>query len=188
MTAIVDWLEDLKVIQNEDREVYGFGVRQGIIYFINILTLLVIAIAYDNVFAMGVFTIFYFCLRQYAGGYHAESEMGCYITSTLMMLIIATFMSRYQLDGDMAAVVLIIAAALIWLLGPVEDHHKPLDNDEVKVYGKRMKQVILGELICILIAGLLGWNRLVDAATLAVFTAGVVVVLGWMKNLGRAII
>lgn len=55
---------------------------------INVLTLVISGILWQELsFTLLVFLELFF-LRPYAGGYHADTELGCYLISILMMNII----------------------------------------------------------------------------------------------------
>ncbi len=182
LNSIVDWLIQNENINEEDRDVYYFGLRQSVIYLMNILTFLIIAISFGMLWSVGVFLIIYMVLRQYAGGYHAETDFGCYLSSTAVIIIVAYILKQYHISLNTTMIILILSTIAIVVLGPVEDHHKPLDYMEVKVYSKRMRLLLFGELIIITISKLLGYNLIAEAATISIAVVGLAVVIGWIKN------
>ena len=66
-----------EIISSEDREIYVYGLKQGLILLINILTTLLIGFAFNKTTETIVFLASYIPLRVYAGGYHARTQMGC---------------------------------------------------------------------------------------------------------------
>ncbi len=179
---LVDWLIDIKVVTKESREVYFFGLRQGILYAINILTCVIIGGLTNNYWGVFIYILAYTFLRSYAGGYHAETELGCYLTSTAIILSAALLINQFELSPLMFILMNVGTTIVIMLLAPVEDHHKPLDDSEQLVYTHRLRVILGIELILIISTMLMRLQLVMEAATLGYTTVGVVVLLGWIKN------
>lgn len=69
----------------EEREIIQYGLHQGFLILLNLLTTVVCGILWKELpFVLLVFWGIFF-LRPYAGGYHADTELRCYFLSTAMM-------------------------------------------------------------------------------------------------------
>ena len=182
VTRIVNWLVGEKIISEEERDIYTFGLRQGIIYLINIATFVVIGLLARTLWGVIIFIGIYMFVRRYAGGYHVVSEVGCYLSSTVIITFVAWMLGSYQFNYQILIGVALIVTLIMIQLGPVEDAHKPLDSIEVQVYGHRLKVSLLLEWCLIVTAWVFHYNYIVTAATLGLIAAGVVVLLGWFQS------
>ncbi len=179
---IIDRLIKAGIVEDEQREIHVFGLRQGMIYILNILTFAVVSLLIGAFLKTGVFLVIYIALRRYAGGYHAESRWGCYIASTLVIGFAAYLLEHTVLNHVYLLTATLLSALAVWVLGPVQDHHKPLESLETKVYSKRMRIILLSELTIIGIALIIHNSFITNSASLGVLTVGMMVVAGWFKN------
>jgi len=63
-----------KVIQEEEKEIIQYGLHQGGALFVNICTLMIVCTTMGCVIQGFWFLIYFWPLRIYAGGYHADTE------------------------------------------------------------------------------------------------------------------
>lgn len=75
-----------EIIPSDDREIYIYGLKQGFILLVNIFTTFVIGFAFNKTMETIIFLVTYIPLRIYAGGYHARTQMGCYICSVVLIV------------------------------------------------------------------------------------------------------
>ena len=70
-----------EVIRDEDREIYYYGLYQGFLIIVNIITAIIIGVIFRMVWQSILFMLAYVPLRTYGGGYHAKTEGRCYLIS-----------------------------------------------------------------------------------------------------------
>jgi hypothetical protein len=96
-----------------------------------------------------IYTITFSLLRQYGGGYHAETKQKCFVLSVLM-LICAIFIIKKAQSCDvfiiLEAVITLLSVIYIITTAPIDTPSKRLDADELRIYGKRT-----GITVCILV-------------------------------------
>ena len=96
-----------------------------------------------------IYTITFSLLRQYGGGYHAETKQKCFVLSVLM-LICAIFITKKAQSCDvfiiLEAVITFLSVIYIITIAPIDTPNKRLDADELRIYGKRT-----GITVCILV-------------------------------------
>lgn len=67
----------------EEREIIQYGLHQGFMILLNLLTIIICGGLWKELpFALLLF-LGIFILRPYAGGYHADTELRCYLISTV---------------------------------------------------------------------------------------------------------
>ena len=127
-----------------DKDIHIFGAQQGLVMLLNIITFAVIGLLVGVFWQVAIFTCAYISLRVYTGGYHAPTPLKCYLSSTVMILVVALMMRLVDVPGYITIIVLVICGLTIMLMAPVDTENKPLDEDEKIVYKRRA--VTLGPL------------------------------------------
>lgn len=150
-------MKQAKGLSEDDREIYLFGFTQGAILLLNILTSLCIGTALDMILEVFVYMVCFIPLRIFAGGYHAKTQLRCYIMSsfaTVFVLLGIRFLQDY--NGTLEWIMLLISTAVIWKLAPVEDANKPLAVTEILEYKARVHKMLL---ILLIVLGGFVWQK-----------------------------
>lgn len=142
MDYLVDWMINNKIIEEDEREVYIYGVRQSIFIVINLLTAITLGYIFDLTIQIVVFWGAYIPIRSYAGGYHAKTPLRCYMFSIGMILSIILGFKWIPLKGYVYLYILIVSAINILRLAPVEDCNKLLNEREKVAYARRTKVIL----------------------------------------------
>lgn len=151
-TKITDYLIFHKIICEEDKDLYIFGIDQGFFSLLNLTTTIFIGMWFGMIWEGFVFTIAYLSLRSYSGGYHACSQIKCYILSTV---IIICFFVLFKICSNWSHNIILIlcgiASVIILILSPFESSNKPLDHLERLVYRKRTIMILTIQLVAVLV-------------------------------------
>jgi len=179
---VTDWLLENEAISREDKEIYRYGIQQGMIALVNLGTTMIIGMVFGRLLESILFMAAYIPLRSYAGGYHAKTAVRCYFFSIVMMSAVLWVMRYVMYYGLICGCLTAISGSVIWFLVPVEDRNKPLDDVEKVVYRKRARGMVLAESILLLFAILCNGERLGMCITLALCVLALMLLLGKWKN------
>jgi len=130
-----------------EREIYLFGVHQGLIILLNIITTVAIGLLFGTLWQMLIFTVAYMSLRSYAGGYHASTPLRCYFLSTLLTTTVSLLIRYIDLHTLTYVGLLILAGIIVIAFSPVGNKNKPLDDSEKKVYKKKAVLICVIEVL-----------------------------------------
>lgn len=170
------------VVPSEDKDLYEYGIRQGIILVINLATVVLIGLLMGMVWQSIIFLLAYNPIRSYAGGYHAGTQLTCYLLSIPMILAVLLGIKLIPWNGYLFSIVIIFAGITVFLLAPVEDANKPLDQLEKKVYGKKARI----SLAILIVSAIALWSAGADQIALSIVMAlgviTVMLILGAIKN------
>lgn len=170
------------VIVREDQEIYSYGLQQGVTMMLNILLSLGIGLAFGMVWQCVIFFIGYTCLRIYAGGYHAKTQLRCHIFS-IGIIIIALLMIRYIVWTNISRlVVLLSSGAIIYFLSPMQDANKPLMEAEFKAYKNKVKIILGIQYVCMVFLLLFSQNEGLLSLIVAQMMLSGMLVLGKVKE------
>ena len=138
------------IIAESDYELYSFGFEMGFAQVTFLLTAVFIGLLIHMPIESLIFLVAFTPLRSYVGGFHASSYFRCYWLSALAVIVVLITV-RFVLRAYHIAVILIIGlicAAVMFVLVPVQDPNRHLEEIEVRIYGKRAKIMLGMEFIC----------------------------------------
>lgn len=180
---IVNWQIKKNILTNEQRILYQYGYEILINQIVNILIAILIADMMHAPLTVFVFLVSYIPLRSYCGGSHARTHGGCTFVSALLILIVC-FCEKAVNPAKafvFSPISFAISGIVVFLLAPVADKNKPLDEAETIRYRKRSRYIWLMEAVL----GMIFWyykSRLgiIMALTHSVFS--VMLVYGKLKS------
>jgi len=142
---VVQNLLQANIIDQEEIEVYEFGIETFFSDVFNLITTAMIGILIGQLWECFIFQVTFISLRSFAGGYHASSEWKCWILSNAMVTGVLLLSRRLPMwfGPGVGLFLLLAAAGVILLLAPVENENNPLDSDEVESYKRRVRMMVL---------------------------------------------
>ncbi|MPW26371.1 accessory regulator AgrB [Alkalibaculum sp. M08DMB] len=171
-----------EIIIAEDKELYSYGLQQGILMILNVTTTIVIGIICGMVWQSIIFLLSYIPLRTYVGGYHAKTQWRCYIFSILIISVALLGIKLIPWTNIIYFTLMFFAGSIISLLAPVEDGNKHLDSIEKTIYKKRSR-VILSALCGIgTLLYIIGYPQISICILVALLLLGIMLILGNCKN------
>ncbi len=84
---VTDFLVCRKVIEQDEIEIYRYGYEAFFSCLGQTLILISIGAVFGKLLYAFLFVLVFVCLRQYAGGYHAKTRIGCTIVTSSCMLM-----------------------------------------------------------------------------------------------------
>lgn len=130
-----DSLTDDEEIVRRGLEIIGIKIFFAVII---IIAGLLLGCFFESI----LFTIAFTSLRQYSGGYHADSQRKCFVLSTLMLIISLSVIKVIKIFPQLIlplSIITFISIIYIFAAAPIDTPNKRLDNDEIRVYGKRAR-------------------------------------------------
>ena len=171
-------LAEKNIINEDDIEIVSHGIIIGIRLCINtLLTFMlgaVLGMAFESIF----FIIMFSAVRSYAGGFHFKKPIFCYITSSctiITALLIAKSIPSH-LIGLVGIILLIISMIILLSFAPVGTESKPLDNEEIFFFRKKVIRNSVIETISSIILFLLDFKVYSFIVVLAIALSAVLVV------------
>ncbi|NLP30720.1 MAG: accessory gene regulator B family protein [Clostridiales bacterium] len=178
---VVESLISLGVVPSEDKDIYVYGVGQGIVLLVNLISVIIIGLLLGMVWQSLVFILAYIPIRSYAGGYHASTQLRCYILSNAVVVAVLIAIRLVPWNGYACLSVTIFSIITIILLAPVEDLNKPLREIEIKVF-RKLTRIIL---VILLVIALILWyfaKQFSICVIIALLVVAIMLILGVIKN------
>lgn len=152
---ITDVLVYNKSIDSEDSEVCSYGLEILISALINLVMVLILGAMFGKFAQTVVFVICYCSIRQFSGGYHADTHGRCIFTFLCMYLATVVFITNIK-TIDLRIIVMFISILnwlIIYRLVPVEHINNPLSEIE-KNKNRRNARVIISLVLAAILIGL----------------------------------
>lgn len=170
-------------VETEDLALCRYGVKQLLTILLNLVTTLVIGWLFGMIWESILFTAAYIPLRSYAGGFHAKTPLRCYLYSIFMIIAVLTVLRYAPEQNIYDGAAYLISGVVFWKLAPVEDHNKPLDEIEKKVFRKRTILVWCLESAVIILFFFLHWQMAARCILLSMLVLSGMLIAGKVKNI-----
>lgn len=156
---ITQWLIKKKVILEDDSEVYEYGLFQLIMNVIDICTIFLLAICFQEIFSVICFVVSFALLRKYAGGYHANTVLRCYLVTTIATVLAILWIKFVVVPFIVILGIWVVSGITIVLLAPVSNRNKILDDVEYVVYRKKALSIWGVECVIMLLFKFIGFEK-----------------------------
>lgn len=168
-SSIAEILGTQGIIQEDDVDKCRYGLEVFISSSLEALSILLISVFVGNFFETLLFFSAFIPLRIYAGGYHADTRLRCYLVSlavyglfTIVIKVLPTDLYRMV---NMIEVLFTLGVVII--SSPVIHHRKGVNDIEIQHYRKRSIQICIVQAVIILaLIIFLRENRFVTAFAL----------------------
>ncbi len=182
ITKLGDIFERNEIVKSDEKELFTYGLQQGLIMILNIVSSIVIGILFGMVWESILFMVAYIPLRSYAGGYHARTQTRCYILSIGIMGAVLWGIKFIDWTNFNCLVLALIGGLIIFIFAPRGDENKPLDELEKVVYKSRARRILLVEELLILVFMFLGWNRVAFCIVMALMALSFMLIIDYAKS------
>jgi len=179
---ITDILVSNEIIIEENSNLYSYGLQQGLLMILNIATILGIGMVLNMVWESIVFLLTFIPLRSNAGGYHAKTQLRCYLYSVVMITVTLMGIKIIPWTGIICIALTLVAGMIIFFLVPVEAVNKPLGQVEKAVYKKRTRFTLVLFVFLVLLFCYIGQLVISICIMLGLVVVSIMVVLGRMSN------
>ena len=150
---ISELLVEQSIIKKEDADTCRYGIEFFIVSVLEILSILILALFLGNFSETFVYFIAFIPLRLYAGGYHADSKLSCYIIlvavygafTALLKVIPASYYIYIGLFS------IILTSIMILKFAPIVSSKKSINEAETAFYRKVCIWIMLMESAIIII-------------------------------------
>ena len=177
---IIKALSKSGLIAEKDEEIYLFGIETALLKLIHFSTMLIIGLCAGMLLETFVFIASYSILRVYAGGYHAKTRLRCYGISWLLILFVLLFTKfcPNQIAFIVSILVSLPSYIIIFLLAPVDNINKPLDDLEIHYYKIKTRIILSVELIISMIFLFTYLIRISLIVSLSIFSVAIMLFVG----------
>ena len=152
-SGIADMLWTQGIIQEDDIDKCKYGIDLFVSSFLEIFSIFAIAAVLGNFIETILLFVFFIPLRIYAGGYHANTKLKCYLISLVMYgfsyalakIVPSELFALIDVVGTVFSLIIVLIKA------PIIHTNKTVNDIERKNYRKISIQICLIETTIILL-------------------------------------
>ncbi|OFV69284.1 accessory gene regulator protein B [Acetobacterium wieringae] len=145
---------------------------------LNVATIIGIGIVLNMVWESIIFLLTFVPLRFNAGGYHAKTQLRCYLYSVAMITATLMGIKIIPWTGIICIALTLFVGTIIFFLAPVEAANKPLGQVEKAVYKKRTRFTLVVFVFLVLLFCYIGQLVISVCIMMGIVIVGIVLVLG----------
>lgn len=134
------------IIQNEEYEIYEYCVELAIVSLMSYLSLLSIAIIFNEIICSLLFLVSFSLFRRLNGGYHANNYSKCAMISLSCYMLMIFIIKNCGSVFEITYLHLIVGLILVILISPQQDDNKPLTKRQyhiLKVISKNIATILI---------------------------------------------
>ena len=120
---------------------------------------------------------------KYVGGYHCESSLTCLMSSSTMCICVLLAIKYLPYNLGIYIVATVLSIGVLFAISPIEAINKPLEEIEVKVFGKRARIVLCITLVIFGVICAFGLTEMVKTMAISVVDILLFAVMGKIKLL-----
>lgn len=178
-------LEKNGIIRKEETAICSYGLELLLLAGLEFASVLLLATCAGNFFYTVLFFLSFLPIRMYAGGYHADTRLRCYL---ILLLVYGLFtVVLHSMPKELYPVAAVISAGLtavsVWSLAPIVHKNKTVTDEERATY-RKISIVIMTAEIALLIVGII-WrpeSKSVFAFSTGQFAAATSMLAAFVKN------
>lgn len=182
---ILSQLIKLNIIDSEDEEIYRFGLEGILLKLIHYFSYFLIAVLFREWVRFFIFFSAFLFLRKNAGGYHAKTKGGCYVSSclTVLCVIIGIKAAAYcQYAVPAAGILVLFADTAVFALAPRGNRNRMLDQEETAAFRRRSYGFLIAENMLAILLLAAGLKEYAFPVMLAVICEAVLLLLEKMRE------
>ena len=152
---ILDIFVENRIIKEEDRDIYEFGLITMFFTLGKFLLLFVIFLILGEVTGFVTFILGFCILRYYSGGYHVSSATLCALLTFILIYITIVISKVCFLNGwtFVPLLCVLISIPLVFIFAPGKVKNRPLkDEERTKFRYMSRKMVIILSLIILIVS------------------------------------
>ena len=121
-----------KSISEKDIDIYQYGVEITISSLLNIALIVIVSLITNSLFSGLIFLSTFILLRQFTGGYHAESYFKCntVLVSTYILVLILSRLICIEFRAG--CIILLLGVLVVIFFTPIYNAHKELSPSECR--------------------------------------------------------
>lgn len=191
MDAVLDELTRQSVTQGvigqEQEIVYRYGIKHLVISCIYLLSYWVIGAVTHNYRGLLLYLLFFTALRVFAGGFHMQRRITCYIVTISMVYAISMMIKGCEAFeiGGAGHLLVCVSYMIIMRYAPLEHKNRKFDREEQRVFRKISVVILNIETFLYLFCVWREWNHSAFILLICLVQEAVLILLGLRENGGE---
>lgn len=171
------------IVAESEEKIYLYGFQMGLELISNLIVSILIAMKMDMLPQAAIFFIVFIPIRSYAGGFHFEKYLHCFILSVITYVGVLELSKILTIVGEIHVVMDAALLILVWYLFPVQNVRRMIDEDEKRYFSKKLQQILVADFVLIVVLLVLKKENLLAVVRLTLVLIVITMVAGKIKYL-----
>ena len=178
---IIQYAVKRDYIKEDEIAIRLYGLELFFTILLNDITVVFIGAVMHMTIEAIVFWLIYKALKKYTGGFHFDSSIICYL-STVLLSIILLFLVKYcRFNSFIYSVIMLMDIGVLIILSPVPAVQKPLDEEEIKVFGIVARILVIIASVAYFVLFMCGLSYAAKVVALSVTAISMFAIAGKIK-------
>ena len=169
------------IVAESEEKIYLYGFQMGLELISNLIVSILIAMKMDMLPQAAIFFIVFIPIRSYAGGFHFEQYLHCFILSVVTYVGVLELSQILTIAGEIHIVADVVLLILVRYLFPVQNVRRMIDEDEKRYFSKKLQQILVAEFALIVVLLVLKKEDLLAVVNLTLVLIVVSMIAGKIK-------
>lgn len=148
ITKLVDRMIGQEILESEKRDEYIYALTIRAEQVITYTLLAMVCLWTHNILEGLIYAVAFKGIRQYSGGYHAKTLLGCLVGTIAMLLVVVRWIAPFlQTHPIVMTFLVIISICVLFIFSPVNHPNLNLSKEEMSDCRKGVYVAILTEVI-----------------------------------------
>lgn len=179
--CIVVYAIENGLLEKEKAEEYIYGLELSTSVLINYISVLIIGCIMGMLPEAALFLFLYVTVRRFAGGFHFESQMVCYLSMCIISPLVLLVIKYGSNNIWLCSTAMTVSVLTVLLLSPVPSANKPIDERERLVYGRFSRTLIITIGMIYIALCFCGCINIAKTISCAIFVVAIFEILGKIK-------
>lgn len=169
------------IVAESEEKIYLYGFQMGLELISNLIASILIAMKMDMLPQAAIFFIVFIPIRSYAGGFHFEKYLHCFILSVVTYVGVLELSQILTIAGEIHIVADVVLLILVRYLFPVQNVRRMIDKDEKQYFSKKLQQILVADFVLIVVLLVLKKEDLLAVVSLTLVLIVVSMIAGKIK-------
>lgn len=177
-----NFVKENSSINEEENIIVEFGKKMIITTIVAFIVATVISL-YMKMFLEGVLLLVsIIALRQYAGGYHAQSQKLCAVLSVLIYIMGLFVIKKIPMHSVIQLVMCVISTLIVFFLAPVDNLNNKLTCSEKKYIKNKVRTFLTIEIAAFVLFLIMGAEYWSEIIIISMIIVSILVLIGFIEN------
>lgn len=149
----MDFLVSCGAIKQEDISIYQYGLEVLYLSMLEVMSILLLAVWVGNFFETLLYFAVFIPMRLFAGGYHANTRLGCYFVSLGVYGVFSVVVAFATLSYLEVVLFAMVALVIIWRYAPVVHKNRSVSYEAFVRARNISRKLAMADLLIILVSG-----------------------------------
>lgn len=148
-----DFLVVCGAIKQKDISIYRYGLEVLYLSMLEVLSILLLAVWMGNFFETLLYFAAFIPLRLFAGGYHANTRLGCYFVSLGVYGVFSTVVAFATISYLLSVLLVMVALVIIWRYAPIVHKNHNVSCEEFVRARNISRNLAMINLLIVVVSG-----------------------------------